>query len=404
MNDSKLQKMFNGITNIGDDLIAEAQPAPARKVRSVWVKRCALAACVCLAVIGIFLAFRDTGKKEYMPGNLLMGGVVGDNAVIGQMINGAYYCLSGDELWRYTVGQEPELIFEDARKTYILGDQGAYYAAYFRSYDDILHIHSHLYSCLYYRPYDGADAKILYELETEDNLTLISFSLRDDDTIALTLKEIAEASYYWIEIGKVSSYLIDGYTGEILETFYENISEEEAAAIEIEPNRWETIELGGRVLHYTEMDGVKWDIIENGNSILPEGAYAWRISECGEGILIDYSDGANWWQLYIRPDGKEFNLGLEATRIGSMGENGRYVLYMHHDTKMAVYDTDTNKRWTLGTDSDIEIRDALIDGDYLYSVSHTDNRHSLWRINYDEEGNPSDLVLVSEDITKGNQS
>lgn len=62
MNKDKITKLYNSITNISDDIIEEAQTEKSKKRAPAWLKWGALAACLCIAVLGtVYLSgtFRD---------------------------------------------------------------------------------------------------------------------------------------------------------------------------------------------------------------------------------------------------------------------------------------------------------------------------------------------------------
>ena len=64
MSQSKAKKLFDSITNIGDDIIEEAQATTARKKAPAWMTWFAMAACFCLITMGIFAAIGGDNPSD----------------------------------------------------------------------------------------------------------------------------------------------------------------------------------------------------------------------------------------------------------------------------------------------------------------------------------------------------
>lgn len=90
MSEKAVKKLYNGITDISEDMIEEAHDAALRKKRPVWVKWGAAAACLCAAAAGILLwqqagkqavapDEQQTGKQTLMPDDKMGGEVLADN-------------------------------------------------------------------------------------------------------------------------------------------------------------------------------------------------------------------------------------------------------------------------------------------------------------------------------------
>lgn len=79
-NEDKAVKLFQGVTDVGDDLIEEAGTARKRKKMTPW-RGAAIAACLCLALVGTAAAARFAGvwmvdaQHEDMRGVQLGGGI-----------------------------------------------------------------------------------------------------------------------------------------------------------------------------------------------------------------------------------------------------------------------------------------------------------------------------------------
>lgn len=64
----KREKLYDSLTNVREDFVEEAQAAPSAK-RPAWVRWCALAACLCLLVVGTFVwrPWNQGGNKPASP-------------------------------------------------------------------------------------------------------------------------------------------------------------------------------------------------------------------------------------------------------------------------------------------------------------------------------------------------
>ena len=79
MKDERSRRLFDGMTNVDEDLVEEAQTKAVRRVRP-WVKWAAAAACLCLVAVGV-LALRGNGGTAIMAPN--PGNTANDPAEIG---------------------------------------------------------------------------------------------------------------------------------------------------------------------------------------------------------------------------------------------------------------------------------------------------------------------------------
>ena len=61
----KREKLYDSLTNVREDFVEEAQAAPSAK-RPAWVRWCALAACLCLLVVGT-VVWKPWGPGENKP-------------------------------------------------------------------------------------------------------------------------------------------------------------------------------------------------------------------------------------------------------------------------------------------------------------------------------------------------
>lgn len=64
MKDEKLKRLYDGVTDIRDDIIEEAEETASVKKKRIWIRWMAAAACVCLAVGGGLYAFMRQGAND----------------------------------------------------------------------------------------------------------------------------------------------------------------------------------------------------------------------------------------------------------------------------------------------------------------------------------------------------
>lgn len=88
MSENKTKKLFGSITNIGDDIIEEAQDTTAKKKASAWMKWGAMVACLCLVV-----AMVPAVLHTINPQNELKGLEISENF----LYEGVEYYIIGDD-------------------------------------------------------------------------------------------------------------------------------------------------------------------------------------------------------------------------------------------------------------------------------------------------------------------
>lgn len=80
MNEQKAEKLFRAVSDVGDDLIEEAGTVQKRKTAASW-RWGAIAACLCIALMGTAAAARfsgvwvTSGSRRDMPGFEIRGGI-----------------------------------------------------------------------------------------------------------------------------------------------------------------------------------------------------------------------------------------------------------------------------------------------------------------------------------------
>lgn len=388
------EKLFRSITDIDDALIENAQPLSARgkKNPSAWKKWAAAAACVCLLAAGVIALLQRSALRPGAddPGLSVSSGASGA-ARIGGIFNGTlYYYRTDGSFWRYASGGAPEKLFSDRIFDYAFTETGVYYTKDLQ---------------FYYRAYDGDAARLLYappDPETDQ----LRFSFQDDGSVVLRIMDLKNeaGSAKPLAMQRVDSVRIDGETGEVLEILYEDLPFEDS--IQRLDYRLESFRVGERTLHCVpdEHDGgVFYDVVENGQSLLPDGARTdGRVYRVGDGVMITvYDDPASpgvFWQLYLLPDGRGIRLSSNVFERDAVGENGRCLLYFYRDGILGAYDIETGERWPLETDAEIRIYDSATDGTHLYSTEYGSGKITLWELIYDASGRPTGMKLLSEDI------
>lgn len=393
MSVDKAKKLFRSVTNISDDMIEEAQIGKVKKKSLAWKKWGAVAACLCLIAVGVIARVNhNTSRPDNNDLSLSESLGCGTEAQIGGIFDGVfYYCCTDGSFWRYTVGGTSEHLFSERVFDRDFTEAGIYYTQALR---------------LYFRPYSGEEPRLLYS-PSDPETDQVRFSIQDDGSIVLKIYDLRDEAGSLRPLGaqRADSILIDGETGEILETLYENIPFEEAVAnvaYEFQP-----LHVGSRTLTCVPEEtegGVWYDIVENGQSILPEGARASKgIYRIGNGVLINvYNNPGSsgvFWKLYLLPDGREIDLGSGLVFENDViGEDGRYLLYFYGDGKLGAYDIETGEKWALEMDADIKIAYSATDGTHLYSTYYGSKGITLWELIYDESGKPVGMKMLSEDI------
>jgi hypothetical protein len=136
-------------------------------------------------------------------------------------------------------------------------------------------------------------------------------------------------------------------------------------------------------------------------------------------LLVDGTTGADLGTVTEPITEAEFTTQADPATSSELpnyhwiGDAGDVLFYL--DNGVSCYDPATKEQWALTLDSDLEMGSAVTDGTYLYSVrgeemedysldvdpaSYQDvSKQTLWKVVYDEDGLPTALTLVEEDIT-----
>lgn len=138
MNERSAERLFQGVTGIGDDLIEEAGAAPAGKKISAWRRWGVAAACLCLAALAGAGVWRWTGRPEGTDGPGLPGQAADDpvgNARPGDLADGdgcgmfpggiTPVLRVGDALYEWT-GLAQRIFLDDGGSYNIMGTSDTY--------------------------------------------------------------------------------------------------------------------------------------------------------------------------------------------------------------------------------------------------------------------------------------
>lgn len=374
----KRENICDALNLLPDELLEEAGRVRERKRRYKRPPRwLAAAACLCLLLWG---AVDTLDRFDYTWG-------CGCGAFPGAIVDGAYYYkVRHSGVWRYTPeGGRQKLLstyWEDGWK---VNDYGIYYQRG-RS--------------LYVREHETGERRRLFTADRAD-CTHIGFALLRDGGVVVTCYDRDAAMEYEL--------LLDGRTGEVLETVTEPTSYKAAHMNYSDA----VLMVGGRRLQLvlTE-DGWRCDLVEDGARVLPKGMFVHKYYDalyCGDSLLIpveeedEDEDALEGLWLLLRPDGGDELLTLPLQRY--QGGTDGYLFYTAVEytedgeamDAILCLEVATGETWELEQDTAWTVHDFTTDGAYLYSTVPWGDSHTCWRVEYDG-GKPVGLTLVCEDI------
>ena len=142
----------------------------------------------------------------------------------------------------------------------------------------------------------------------------------------------------------------------------------------------------------------RYDLLENGESILPEGVRATRWSSAYFGpnlwLSCGEEDDSLCTYFVLRPDGGDFLITLP----NHLYEAGTEDFLFYVDDGVWCLEIATGEQWKLEPSEEWTFYSLASDGDDLYSCVPWDDAQTCWRLIY-TDGKPSGLELVEEDIT-----
>ena len=367
------------------DAIGEAKDEYVQDVRStqkkkpVWVKRLAVAACLCLVLSGaISLLIRF---------DFDLGASCGANP--GTIVDGVYYYHEPHKgVMRYVPGGESELVLSTFwLSEWDVNEYGIYYW--------------HGLS-LYVRDHETGTRRKLHSASRLE-CTHIRFELRDDgNVIFVGYNKNTEVRY---------ELLLDGVTGEIIDTVMDPVGYDDFIFAYSESHQV----VGNREILFVPLGEKRYDsradVTEYGESLLPEGMSASIYTRhWGDALWVSLYDEINSEDtdtyLVLYPDGENRIVTLPAESY--CGGIGNYLFYPSYTDEYetewgAVCCTDiiTGESWSLDVDTYTDdLYDLRTDGQYLYSTAPWDDGHMCWELIYDNNGKPTAIRLIEEDITK----
>jgi len=367
----KQEKIIDALDFLPEEMLEQAQSERVKKKKKRrWPKWVAVAACLCLVIVG---AWDTLGRLDY---NFFEAGC---GSFPGQFVGDDYYYLVPKEgVMHYTPGGESEL----ALHTYWFEEwQVNKYGIYY--WQDM---------AVYVKDHENGERRKLHSASWPE-CTHIRFDLREDgNVIFIGYNKDTEVRY---------ELLLDGVTGEVLETI-------------MAPTSYDDFEIAYSDAHKTigEREVVLLDegrdtlheLTENGANLLPEGMLVRRYS-------AEYWGGALWFNVWrkdrvdeeetyiiLYPDGRNELVTLPSEYY--YGGTTEYLFYPNvADGEVWCTEVDTGETWALDMDAETEdLHDLASNGIHLYTMAPWAEKQMCWKLEYDGDGRPFGLTLISSDI------
>lgn len=364
------KKFSDAMSELDSKYIDEALNYKKKSKRPNWIKLGALAACLCLVIVG---ALDTLNRFDY---NLFGGSCsVSPGTIVN---NDYYYFIPHKGVMRYTPETGSELIlstywFEEWQ----VNEYGIYYQ------QDM---------SLYVKVHQTGECYELYSASSSE-CTNVSFEVREDGNIIFIGNNGNTEMRYEL--------LLDGVSGELLETVMEPTSYDDfdiaysAAHKTIGNREFVLMDVGRDTL---------CDLTENGESVLPDGMLVRKYSSeyWGEALWFsvwqeDMPDNEETFIL-LYPDGRNEIVTLPNEYY--CGGNTEYLFYPKDNSQVWCTEVSTGETWALNMDMASEnIHDLATDGVYVYTTAPWANEQTCWKLEYDGSGKPLGINLVSIDIT-----
>lgn len=362
----KANELLDMIGNADDGIIEETINVK-RHIIQKWTKYAAAAACLCIAA---YAAVNTLSRFDYLKAGCanVPGTIVGDDY---------YYNVRHSGVWKYSNGSREKVLstyFEDDWK---VNETGLYYKSG---------------TTLYRMNLSTLERHKLYSASDCRN---ISFELADGESIILTC---------YSDMHEVSQLLINGRTGEVIETLTEK-SDIMTGFDQLYTDRH--YQVGERSIELTEVGDRRYMPTESGIPLLPEDKYV----EGGGRVICDgvmffyvYDAGderAKPDYLIIFADGHNVIIPNEQVPCEHIysGAIGHILLYADTESSSGIwcFDTDSDEKWQLGTDKECSFYDFVNDETKLYACQPWNNEQTVWSIVY-EGDRPVSLQQIDKSI------
>lgn len=360
-------RLLKALNDIDGALVEQAAPGKAKRFR--WARALATAACLALVigsagtVIGRLGLFR-AGCSAW-PGDFI------DGRYYFRAEHGGLYCWNGQ-----TTEKVLGALASDGK---LVNEYGVYYTRGRR---------------LYVKPHGTGKTKRLYTAPLLDR-SHIGFDFYGDDVVVRIYNKRKKHA---------SEVLVDGLTGQVLATVTDHIPYSDL----YDNLAWGDthLKVGERELVLVPLeDEHRFDLTEQGLSILPEGAAAvssyyrrgydqlWFDLTMDSGAVEQFAVRSDNEDRLIDEEGSWSAAGDFAYRVGD--SNGDTL-----DDTVWCLDTRTGQQWQLENDTPMEFYEITTDGVHLASCVPWDDYQAMWRIEYDGQGCPEALVLLDEDVSE----
>lgn len=371
------EELLYALNFVEDDLVEAAEKDQPEKTGRPGLrlryKVLAAVACLCLAVGG---AVQVLLRLDYLK--------IGCSAWPGTIVDGSYYYnVPHSGVWRYTPGEGSEqLLSAFWEEGWQVNESGVYYVR-----GRSIYLQSHA---------DGKTRR-LYTVPLLQS-THIGFSFAADGmregALAVTLYDRRKQ--------QSREVLIDGQTGALVR---ELTGWQPYGSRGDVPYGWRFYPLEEQTLELTrhwsaqEEGFVGYDLLLNGQSVLPQGMYAVQYPRrYGPNLLVRAAQEggaqAAEWQFLISAGGEAARLPDHAYSAGITG-----ALFYTDDTgRVWCYLTDRKESRLLAADAAISVYEMTTDGEYLYTCVPWGDAQTCWRVGYDAKGLPETLTLVCADL------
>lgn len=358
------------IGEASDEHIMDAKATKRKSNR--WVRWAAVAACICL--IGT-VVWDTLDRLDY---NFFAAGC---DAWPGEIVNGDYYYyVQHKGVMKYTPeGESEHLLHTYWFEEWDVNEYGIYY------WWDM---------SVYVRDHETGTRTKLYTASRND-CTHIRFVLTGDRNVIVTHYNKDDEFAYEL--------LIDGVTGEFVETVMEPITYDESKYTYYSHTHYT---VGNRRIELVPVDDHKTFCLltENGQNLLPEGSFVTKNAA--------HYGGALWFSVrgemgpkpaetdtfaILYPDGRTEVVTLP--NYSYYGGTTDYLFTPENNSKVLCVEVATGNSWLLDADAEGHFHDLATDGVYLYTTAPWDHVQTCWKIIFDDMGKPVGLKLIEPDIT-----